>query len=317
MPRPRYRHAAIAFNDSLCMIGGRDVLDALIAEIDCYYPSTNAWTTPASMPEERLMSDGGVFAHPSVHRVAYVVGGFGKSYLAVNTVTVVTWSEGATNFTFTEGPPLKGKRGDVHVAVVDGYAYVSGGWSHMTTFDRPLGSVERLRLTLTNTTTWEAIDTLNQKRGEKQLVGLNGRVYAIGGETDAFMTGVPESEIPELGARSEILDSVEVIDPREGSMAEWRSLAAMPEQRFRFGVCEWHVVGEEEGYIFVFGGQVGYDEDCKCFRTTDKVMVFDVLHGEELHRTEAGAGASSVSTIVDATCALSVAAVGALLWLAL
>lgn len=56
--------------------------------------------------------------------------------------------------------------------------------------------------------------------------------------------------------------------------------------------------------------------DCKCFCTTDKVMAFDVHHAEELHHSEEE-GASSVSTIVDATRALSVAAVGALLWLAL
>jgi hypothetical protein len=45
-------------------------------------------------------------------------------------------------------------------------------------------------------------------------------------------------------------------------------------------------------------------------------MAFDVQHAEELHHAVV-AGASSVSTIVDATRALSVAAVGALLWLAL
>ena len=76
--------------------------------------------------------------------------------------------------------------------------------------------------------------------------------------------------------------------------------------------------GEEDGYIFVFGGHVAYDKDCKCFCTTDKVMAFNKHHTEELHHAEeAEAGASSVSTIVDATRAFSVAAVGALLWLAL
>ena len=69
--------------------------------------------------------------------------------------------------------------------------------------------------------------------------------------------------------------------------------------------------GEEEGYIFVFGGQVAYDEDCKCFRTSDRVLAFDVRRAEE------GAVASSASAIVDAARALSVAAVGALFWLAL
>jgi hypothetical protein len=325
MPRPRYRHASVAFADSLCVIGGRDGLDALIAEVDCYHPSTNEWTTPASLPEGRLASDLAAFAHPDVPGVGYLVGGFDESYFARDSVTVVTWSEGGTEIAYADGPVLNGKRGDVDIAVVDGYAYVSGGYTHENDYAMPKNSVERLRLTLTNATTggtgegWNAIDSLNQERGDKQLAGLNGRVYAIGGETQVDVTGVPESELPGLGARSEVLDTVEVYDPREdvhAGMAEWRSLAAMPGQLFRFGATEWRVEGEEDGYIFVFGGQVAYDEDCKCFRTTDKVMAFDVHHAEELHHAEEE-GASSVSTIVDATRALSVAAVGALLWLAL
>ena len=320
MPRPRYRHASVAFSDFLCVIGGRDALDALVAEVDCYRPSTNEWTTPASLPDGRLASDLAAFAHPDVEGVGYMVGGFDESYLARDSVTVVTWSEGGTDVTYADGPSLNGKRGDIDVAVVDGYAYVSGGYTHENDYAMPKNSVERLRLTLTNATTgggtgegWKAIDSLNQERGDKQLAGMNGRVYAIGGETQVDVAGVPESELPGLGARSEVLDTVEVYDPREdvhAGMAEWRSLATMPGQIFRFGATDWRVEGEEEGYIFVFGGQIAYDEDCKCFRTSDRVLAFDVRRAEE-------AGASSASTIVDATRALSVAAVGALFWLAL
>lgn len=115
---------------------------------------------------------------------------------------------------------------------------------------------------------------------------MNGKVYAIGGESKVDVTGIDISELPDLGARSEVLDSVEVLDPTEdvhGGLAEWRSLSGMPGQLFRFAASEWEAEGETngEGYIFLFGGQVGYDVDCKCFRTTDNVMVFDISRAEK------------------------------------
>jgi hypothetical protein len=48
----------------------------------------------------------------------------------------------------------------------------------------------------------------------------------------------------------------------------------MPQALFRFAAAEWET-SDDEGVIFVFGGQVGFDPDCECFRTTNKVMVFE------------------------------------------
>ena len=97
----------------------------------------------------------------------------------------------------------------------------------------------------------------------------------------------------------------------------------MPSQLFRFSASEWRGRGGEDdkGFIFVFGGQVAYDEDCKCFRTTDRELAFDVHHAEE-HGAE-GAAASTLpasagtKTIVGVARAFCAAAVGASLWLAL
>jgi hypothetical protein len=83
---------------------------------------------------------------------------------------------------------------------------------------------------------------LDQERGDKQLVGLNRRVYTIGGETKGDVPGVPEQEWPELWAGSEVLDTVEVYDPQgEGGAvaAKWWSLESMPMQLFRFGASKW------------------------------------------------------------------------------
>ena len=77
---------------------------------------------------------------------------------------------------------------------------------------------------------WRDVDALNQERGDKQLAGLHGMIYALGGESKVGVLVVPESELPGLGARSEVLDTVEVYDPRGPGV---HAVAAVPVQRQR------------------------------------------------------------------------------------
>ncbi len=325
MPRPRYRHASAVVNGILCVVGGRNGTDALIAEVDCYNPTSNVWTTPTSLPSDRMVSDLAAFAHPTNEGEIYLVGGYNGPYFASENVTVVKYSTGSTLddlvVTYADGPRLNGKRGDVDTAIVDGYVYVSGGYTHEDSFAMAKNSVERLDLSTlpgSSATTWSDVDSLNYERGDKQLVGINGRVYALGGETKVDLYGIAEAELPELWGRSEVLDTVEVFNPSEdenGGLAEWRELSSMPAQIFRFAAIEWPVE-DSDGYIFVFGGQAGYDADCKCFRTTDKVMVLDIDHAELEMETD-GASSSSVATIVHAVRGLSQVATVVALWLVL
>ena len=195
----------------------------------------NKWTTPVSLPDGRLTSDLAGFTHPNIPAGRYLVVGFDKSYFARDSVTVVTWSGGGTDVAYVDGPALNGKRGDIDIAVVDRYAYVSGGYTHENNYAMPKNLVKRLRLTLTNARTggtgkgWKAIDSLNQERGDKQLAGLNGRVYSIGGEMQVDIAGVPESELPGLGTRSKVLDTVEVY--ARTCTSAWPSGAASPRCR--------------------------------------------------------------------------------------
>lgn len=275
MPRARARHASAVVNGHVCVFGGRNLTDALIAEVDCYDPAADAWSTPTSLPADRQSSDWTAFTAEG-DRV-YLVGGFDQDYTALARVTVADMSDMAA-VAYADGPALLAGRGDIDAAQVDGAVYVSGGFTHENDYARPLDSVERYDPAAER---WSAVDALNEERGDKQLVALGGRVYALGGEQKVDVAGVPAAELPELGARSELLDSVEVLDPAgdaPGGRAEWKRLAGMPAQLFRFAAAEWEV---DDGFIFVLGGQVAYDADCKCFRTTDKVMVFDVGHAVE------------------------------------
>jgi hypothetical protein len=217
---------------------------------------------------------------------------------------------------YSDGPTLLDARGDIDVTVVNGAAYISGGFTHENGYSAPYGSVEMLDMV---TQTWSAVDALNDERGDKQLVTLNGKVYAIGGETKVDQSGgaIPEEELPHLGETSTILDSIEVYDPNEdvhGDKGEWKSLDDMPTPLFRFSAAGWETT-EDEGVIFVFGGQVGFDPDCECFRTTDKVMVFDPS------KATGGVGGSGTASDSAASslghgCVVSLVALG-MFWLAI
>ena len=339
MPRPRYRHGSAVINTNgtlLCVLGGRDASDAMIAEIDCYNSHTRSWSTPSSLPNEHLVSDLAAFAYNAPgsddEGMMVIVGGYTGPYMATENVTLIKYALSnenngdITDVTYTDGPRLIGKRGDVDVAIVSDYVYVSGGFTHEDEFAMPKNTVERIALidllsssssdnseTTTTVTTWSNVDSLNQERGDKQLVGLNGRVYAMGGETKIDGSGMDAAT--EVLGRSEVLDTVEVFDPNadvHGGLAEWRVLSDMPAQIFRFAAIDWQPNEDETGVIFVFGGQVGYDaDDCKCFRTTDKVMVLDVELAElELMNGAASSSASSMTaffiSIVSVTFASAV-----------
>jgi hypothetical protein len=315
MPRPRYRHGSATINNgfTVCVMGGRDMNDDMIAEIDCYNSQSQLWYTPSSLPNEHLVSDLAAFAYTTPESgndeegMMVIVGGYTGPYMATENVTLIKYTidnggDTIGNVTYINGPHLLSKRGDVDVAIVSDYVYVSGGFTHEDEFAMPKNTVERIALIdllssmdnpETVATTWSNVDSLNQERGDKQLVGLNGRVYAMGGETK--IDGYGMDTTPEVWERSEVLDTVEVYDPNEdvhGGLAEWRVLSDMPAQIFRFAAIDWQPNKDETGVIFVFGGQVGYDaDDCKCFRTTDKVMVLDV----ELAKLEMMNGAASSS----------------------
>ena len=204
MPRARARHASAVVDGRVCVYGGRNLTDALIAEVDCYDPAADAWSTPTALPAERQASDWTAFTAEDGR--VHLVGGYDQGYAALDRVTVVDMSD-MDAVAYSDGPGLRTKRGDIDSAVVDGVVYVSGGFTHENDFAHPLNSVERLDPAAGE---WSTVDALNDERGDKQLVALDGRVYALGGEQKVDVSGVPAAELPELGARSELLDSVEV-----------------------------------------------------------------------------------------------------------
>ena len=119
-PRARYRHAAAHAAGLLYVIGGRDVDDNLVAEVDVLDTATGAWTTLAA-PWGDARSDLGAFVAPGGATV-YAVGGYNADYSVAadyaDALDIATgaWAlrrDGAATIA-----PMREGRGDF--AVVDG-----------------------------------------------------------------------------------------------------------------------------------------------------------------------------------------------------
>mmetsp|Transcript_17444 Transcript_17444/g.28539 ORF Transcript_17444/g.28539 Transcript_17444/m.28539 type:complete len:439 (+) Transcript_17444:11-1327(+) len=306
MPRERSRHASVQiWSQQLCVIGGRDVTDTLVAEIDCYDPNTDYWTTIGKLPEEYLTSDCAAFA---MGNSIYLIGGYGAGYEALDQVIVIDVSN-LDDIKFIHGPSLGTKRGDIDVAVLDDeFIYVSGGFTKKD-YSKPLNTVEQLTI---GSKTWIPVDALNEERGGKQLVTLKGKIYALGGEQRVNADGIMKEELLDLVSKVSVLDTVEVLSPKQdvhGGKSEWRVSGEMPSSLVRFGASEWE--WGLDGVIFVFGGQSSFDTDCECFPSTDKVMVFDASRAFKYDESNA-AGASSA---VEGLVAYYYMAIFTLMWL--
>lgn len=213
--------------------------------LQCYDPDTNTWSTPTTLPDDYLTSDAAAFARDST---VYLIGGFDGGYTSLDRVALIDMTD-MDNVQYSWNPTLLDERGDIDVVVIDDKAYVAGGYTHANEYSAPYDSVEELDMT---TQEWSFVDNLNNGGGDQQYVGLNGKIYAIGGETKTN-SGKSDTEVPHLGEISTILDVVEVYDP-SAENNEWMVLADMPQALFRFAAAEWET-SDDEGVIFVFGGE--------------------------------------------------------------
>lgn len=299
MPRERARHNSFQLgNNLLCVIGGRDTSDTLIAPIDCYDATTNVWTEVGTLPDEYLTSDAAAYASDNT---VHLIGGYKQDYEALSQVTVVDMSD-LTNIQFTKGVPIDTPRGDINVVEVeDGSALmISGGFTHLNDFSAPLNSVEKFQF---DSQTWGPVDALNEERGDKQLINLNGKIYAMGGEGRVDASGpVPDEALAAITMGSIVLDTVEVLDltaGKDGDEVEWKTQGDMPSSLFRFGASGWN-----EEVIFVFGGQVGFETECECFRTTEKVLVFDPKKSLD-HQADTLSAGVAISVVVGHVVAVA------------
>lgn len=230
-PRPRYRHAAAALNGKIYLFGGVDIFDNIVPQIDVLDTATKKWDTlPTAMPFPT--TDLAAFVYGGK---IYTVGGYEvPSYVSVNTTQIFN----PTGNKWSLGPELKRSRGDTFTAVVNGNAYVVGGFHHENNFNEPTPNLEGWDLT-SSIPAWVDRAPMAVARGDKAVASLNNILHVVGGETKSSQDNYQNS-IP--------LKDVEAYDPITN---KWYFGGDIPSKRFRF------TAATHGSSIFIFGGQ-GY-----------------------------------------------------------
>lgn len=224
-PRQRYRHAAAAVGSSLYIFGGRTLYDDLIPEVDVFDTVEQTWSTLSS-PLPTSVSDQTAFV---LNDVIYVAGGWNAAYEAL---TIVQTYTPATDAWSTASPMVHG-RGDVGSGVVDGVAYVFGGFTDVNNYEAPLSTLEVLESDV-----WVVhTEPAEAARGDKAVVPLHNRLLVMGGET-------------KVDGNTSPLSDIEAFDPTAGTDEDaWQMVSQLWAPRFRFNAAAY---GDS---AFIFGGQ--------------------------------------------------------------
>lgn len=258
-PRERYRHAAVAIGQKVFLIGGRDVKDALVAEIDIYDTKTGNWTTGGVLPEPS--SDLTAWVHEN-H--IFVSGGYNvdysKTFSTTYKIDINDLSLDGDRYSqivkSTAVKPMSGPRGDMHSVEYEGYVYVVGGFSGED-WCKPLNLAERYHI---KTDTWETLNPIKFDRADMAVTELFGKIMVIGGESKLARCDddVAGGSIPQ--------NHVEVFDPLK---KKWLLYSPFNDYRFRFGA----VAVKAQGRVYTFGGQLHYNEECRCFPSSNQVAI--------------------------------------------
>jgi len=257
-PRARFRHAA-AFDGEhkiLYVVGGRDVGDGLVAEVDAYDVATDSWSTVAGASVAR--SDLGALF---VGGYLVAAGGYDAAYESLATTVRVDLGNGGSS---SAGPALSTPRGDFGLVAAGDVAYAIGGWSHGD-WCNPLATVETVPLEALAGGAgggWSAAPSLAVARGDKGAAAHGETVYVVGGEHN---NGCASGSVP--------VDDVEALTNGD---EQWTILGEIPDERFRFAAA---VVGNT---LYTFGGQATMQTACPdsdgaaCWPVNDHVWALDL-----------------------------------------
>jgi YD repeat-containing protein len=200
MPTARRHLAAGAVNGVLYAVGGISSGSVYRNTVEAYDPTTNAWTTKASMPTARAGLGVGV-----VNGVLYAVGGVSSGGAYLNTVEAYN---PATNMWTTKASMPTARYG-LGVGVVNGVIYAVGGISNGNVYHNTVEAYDPA------TNTWTTKASMPTARYDLGVGVVNGVLYAVGG-----FAGMS-------------LGTVEAYDPVTNT---WTTKASMPAARSQHGV---------------------------------------------------------------------------------
>ena len=309
MPNARYRHAAVAVNNAIWIVGGRDVDEAIIEEIDvsARFLEDFCFTLlcfgqiiidmlhfrPSSFNDVLIMILLQVFDITTktwstvgtlpeeylmsdhtgfgwANRYAYFVGGYDVNYTALSTVFSIDGTAADPLSTLTIRSPLIVERGDISSAVDEENGIVLVAGG-FTNANNFCEPHAHSEFYNISSDTWKEVAPLENGRADKALVHLQGEngIFYAIGG-ERQVIGFCELDVkPEPGERTIPIDQVEQYNL---TTDKWTTtVKRLPEHRFRFPAVS------EGSKVYTFGGQLMFNQTCDCFPTTSKIVVYSEL----------------------------------------
>ena len=267
MPTARRALAVTLADGKLYAIGGANASGTVLRTVQAYNPTTNAWTTKASLPAARQGGNGAV----ALNGIIYLAGGEDATGALTRTLYAYTTSTNA--WTTRAAMPTYGACGGS--AVISGRLYVFSGCTRSST-----GAQVNARLLHRynpTTNSWTTLASAPVTHYRPAVAAINGKLYVAGGNngsgtamrrvdmydpatnTWSTRTGMPTPRVnagaAALGGKLYVvggrngtpyLNTVEVYDPATNA---WTNRPAMPTARAALGV------GAVGGLIYAIGGR--------------------------------------------------------------
>ncbi|EFC41189.1 hypothetical protein NAEGRDRAFT_70995 [Naegleria gruberi] len=237
MPRPRYRHTTVAIqNRYLFVIGGRDLNENIITQVDVFDTVNGNWTIHNATLTSDCCSDSIAFVlkDSNGNENIYLPGGYYANYTTSGKVLQLTTKNGVYSGTFQSGlvSDMNVKRGDSMTLTYNNKAYVIGGFLE-DNFCKPITTVEVYD---SSTNKWTITSPLSHERADGAAIMVGSALFVLGGESKDKSCNV---SLP--------VSDVEKFDTASG---KWSDFVALPTARFR-------QTGEiVNNVMYVFGGQI-------------------------------------------------------------
>ena len=226
MPTARRALAVAVANATLYAIGGANASGTVLRTVQAYNPTTNAWTTKASIPAARQGGNGAV----TINGTVYLSGG--EDAAGALTRTLYAYNV-ATNVWSTRAQmPAYGACGGS--AVIAARVYVFSGCTRSSTGATiDAGVLHRYNPT---TNTWTTLKAAPVTHFRPVVAAIGGKLYVAGGNNGS-------------GAA---LRRVDVYDPATNT---WSAGTAMPTARANAGAAfvagKWYVFGGKNGTAYL------------------------------------------------------------------
>jgi hypothetical protein len=219
---------------------------------------------------------------------AFFAGGYDATYYFLDRVFAIDTDAtlGNSTLVIVDKSPLLVARGDVSSVTNDDstYAMVTGGFGPIDGFCAPERAVDIYDF---QSDSWSAGTPVPIGRSDNALVELNALVFSVGGERQVDMIcELDDASKPEPGEQTIPVEDVVVFD---WGTRNWTLLPKLPDHLFRMSAAG----VDEISTFFVFGGQTGYDSDCRCFRASSNITVFKVRTEDAM--SPGGSGGSSAA----------------------